>query len=515
MSQITNFFAGLYPLSGLLVIFFTAVWYYQKEKSEPSKFVNFAIGISLVAYLFSFFSNYDAGLSLLFFLVRDFIIYAILIIIFKKSLANNTAVKLFFIVGIVAIIFSLFTDKKAKAPKVADMEAEILFEIKDKDDIEKVEELLEKYNPKIYQAFPQVKDKEITELDNWYVLDIEDENKNKIPNILKDLRKTKLVVGVEINEIYNLSPVENKEVKISGKKSGNKYEIEDAFIDKLWAFEFMDINNLFKFLRKNKVKEKAKIFILDTGIDSEHEDIEDNYLSLNSKYDSDKQGHGTHCAGIACSVSNNKKGIASFNLTNKFTSVTSIKVLNDNGSGTQEGIIDGIIIAADNGADVISMSLGGLRTDRRERAYNQAIKYANKKGAIIVVAAGNENGNAKNHIPASCEGVITVSAVDKKLERASFSNYVNDLKMKVSAPGVNIYSTFPNDKYKALNGTSMATPYVAGIIGIMKALNHKLTTKDVYEILNSTGINTKDTYKTGKFIQVLPAIKSVKKIKSD
>ena len=101
------------------------------------------------------------------------------------------------------------------------------------------------------------------------------------------------------------------------------------------------------------------------------------------------------------------------------------------------------------------MSLGGYSNDERQKAYAEAIKYAKRSGVIIVAAAGNENRNAKNHVPAGCEGVIAVAAIDDQLEKATFSNFISDLKMGIAAPGVGILSTVPGNKYEAWssNGT--------------------------------------------------------------
>ncbi len=387
-----------------------------------------------------------------------------------------------------------------------DKSAELLVDLKDKDQVDKLEDLLKKYNAKVLQAFPQVQDADITELDDYYTVDVEDQS--VVAKIIDEINNSGLADEVEYNETYKLSPIEQKTEESDENSNFKLNSLNDPFVSKLWGFELMDIDNLSSEIVSAKPKKKAKIFILDTGIDADHEDISDNYVSLSKKYDEDTGLHGTHCAGIAGAVSNNKKGIASLNFTGDFTSITSITVL-PGGFGTQEAIIDGIILAADNGADVISMSLGGPSSDKRQRAYEQAIEYANKKGAIIVVAAGNANENALKHVPASCKGVITVSAVDKSLNKASFSNTVEDIELKVAAPGVNIFSTTPNDEYKSLNGTSMATPYVSGLIGLMKSFKPKLTTAEAYRILNSTGIDTKDTRKTGKFIQPYVALSKI------
>ncbi|MEO1654276.1 MAG: S8 family serine peptidase, partial [Bacteroidota bacterium] len=290
------------------------------------------------------------------------------------------------------------------------------------------------------------------------------------------------------------------------------YGVNDPNVDQMWGFEKMNVDKYFRYLRKNKIKpkKKARIAILDTGVDGKHEDLQGNFVSTRPKYDIDKQTHGTHCAGIAAAVSNNGKGVASLSLDQKFVEVTSVKVLSDYGWGTQDDIIRGMIEAADGGADVISMSLGGPARGNARRAYEEAIKYANKSGAIVVVAAGNSNKNARDYIPASCKGVITVSALDNNLNRAKFSNWVSDMEMGIAAPGVDILSTVPGNKYTAYSGTSMATPYVAGLLGIMKSLDPEMDTKKAFNLLKENGFETKDTPKTGKMINPLKTVESIK-----
>ncbi|MEL7424934.1 MAG: S8 family serine peptidase, partial [Bacteroidota bacterium] len=96
-----------------------------------------------------------------------------------------------------------------------------------------------------------------------------------------------------------------------------------------------------------------------------------------------------------------------------------------------------------------------------------------------------------------------------QLQRAGFSNRVNRIEMAVAAPGVGIYSTKPNNTYAAHNGTSMAAPYVSGIIGIMKSVRPSLTNKEAFKILQQTGKNTQDTQNTGKLIQPAAALQAV------
>ncbi len=177
------------------------------------------------------------------------------------------------------------------------------------------------------------------------------------------------------------------------------------------------------------------------------------------------------------------------------------------GSGSQQEIIQGILTAADKGADVLSLSLGGFSTQSRQRAYSQAVKYATDKGAIVVAAAGNSNRDAAGYTPVNAIGMIGVSAIDNELNRADFSNRVGKIGMAVAAPGVGIYSTKPNSTYDSHNGTSMATPFVSGLLGIMKSIHPELTNKEAYKILYNSGIETKDTGNTGRLIQPAGAVR--------
>ena len=251
---------------------------------------------------------------------------------------------------------------------------------------------------------------------------------------------------------------------------------------------------------------EALIAILDTGVDAKHEDLRTNYTSTKKKYDTDPQGHGTHCAGIAAAVSNNGIGIASAAPTPDFVEVTSIKVLSSFGIGTQRGIVNGILEAADLGADVISMSLGGRATPTKQRAYAEAIRYANERGAIVVVAAGNDGGPARQIAPANAEGVITVTALDNLSRKAVFSNTIEGIDMPIAAPGVDILSTWPGNEYKIASGTSMATPYVSGIVGLLKSIRPELTTAEVHRILLESGESLEEVRATGRLVDPVRAL---------
>ncbi|MDX2302796.1 MAG: S8 family serine peptidase [Microscillaceae bacterium] len=518
--------ATLYPFVfiGLLL---SIVWMFYKIFKDQSTFlpnISF-LGASVMYAITLFLTDFSFYYKLLTMLPRDLIAFVVVFL-----LANNlksTRAFYFTAVGIGFAGYLLYSNfvpnafenyfnsqnnQESSQAESLDLasDGELMFDIKNENLLNLIQNALEVYDVTITKAFPNLVHEEYSELEDYYLLDIPNKDQANLKKFIDALYATNAVDWVEENEIVRLSPIESQPTDALRKPID--YGINDPNVDQMWGFEKMQVDEYFKYLRKNNIqaRKKAKIAILDTGVEGLHEDLKGNYVSTKEQYDIDKQTHGTHCAGIAASVSNNALGVASLALNNNFVQVTSIKVLSDYGWGTQDDIIRGILEAADGGADVISMSLGGPARGSARTAYEEAIKYANRAGAIVVVAAGNSNKNAKDYIPASCKGVITVSALDNTLARAKFSNTVEDMKMGIAAPGVDILSTVPGNKYAAYSGTSMATPYVAGLLGIMKSLNPDLNTEKAYQILSSTGMDTQDTRLTGKMIHPLKAVQAVK-----
>jgi len=234
--------------------------------------------------------------------------------------------------------------------------------------------------------------------------------------------------------------------------------------------------------------ESIKIAILDTGVDQDHEDLASKIVA-NKNFSSsgtvdDRYGHGTHVAGIAAASTNNGVGIAGVGYN---CAIMNVKVLDDTGSGYYSWIANGIIWAADNGAKVISMSLGGsLASSTLESAVN----YAWSKGVVLVAAAGND-GKTTPVYPAYYANCIAVAATDQNDVKASWSNYGS--WVDVAAPGVNIFSTLPNHtnkigilNYGSLSGTSMATPQVAGLAGLVWATPYGTSNTNVRSRVEST-----------------------------
>lgn len=208
----------------------------------------------------------------------------------------------------------------------------------------------------------------------------------------------------------------------------------------------------------------VKIAIVDTGIDYDHPDLSGNYVSggkdwVNSDDDPmDDRGHGTHCAGIAAAVMDNNEGVAGV----AQVKLMAEKVLSSQGSGDAVDIANGITHAADNGADIISMSLGGPNP---VSVIENACDYAyDDKGIVIVAASGNDYSSTVSY-PARYSSVIAVGATNQENERCPFSNYGQNLELM--APGKDILSTMLDDVYEYNTGTSMACPHVAGVAALV------------------------------------------------
>ena len=205
------------------------------------------------------------------------------------------------------------------------------------------------------------------------------------------------------------------------------------------------------------------IAILDTGVDLDHPDLADKIrtgvdITHSAGGADDVYGHGTHVAGIAAAMTSNGIGVAGLGYS---STIMNVKVLDDNGMGAYSWIVSGIMWAADNGADIINMSLGAPYASS---ALEDAVNYAWSKGVVVVAAAGN-NGDTTPMYPAYYANCIAVAATDANDARASWSNYGD--WVDVAAPGVSVYSTLKDNSYGYMSGTSMASPLVAGLAALV------------------------------------------------
>lgn len=194
-------------------------------------------------------------------------------------------------------------------------------------------------------------------------------------------------------------------------------------------------------------------------------------------------GHGTHCAGIAAAVTDNNIGVAGVSWNCQFMSV---KVKPDNSPWFTESY-KGIVYAAENGADIISCSFGSFMYSRFRQ---EIIDYVHSLGVIVVAAAGNENHTGRLY-PASYEHVVSVASVHIDDSKAKYSSY--GPAIDISAPGGDghdrIYSTIPENSYKRFSGTSMATPVVAGVCGLVKIANPEWSNDRIIRHLLMTADN--------------------------
>lgn len=209
----------------------------------------------------------------------------------------------------------------------------------------------------------------------------------------------------------------------------------------------------------------VKIAIVDTGVQPDHPDLRGKLLQGydfvdNDNTPSDGNGHGTHVAGIAAAVTNNGIGIAGMA---PLASILPVRVLDNSGSGDLANVARGIVYAAQQGAQVINLSLGAPVSSS---TLESAIQYAWSRGAVIVAAAGNE-GTSRLNYPAAYANVIAVASTNERDQKSGFSNYGQ--WVEVAAPGENILSTYPGGYYAYLSGTSMAAPHVAGLAGLLAA----------------------------------------------
>lgn len=232
------------------------------------------------------------------------------------------------------------------------------------------------------------------------------------------------------------------------------------------------------------------IAVLDTGCQTDHPDLNDRIIggrNFTADFNGDRNifddnnGHGTHVAGIIAASENNE-GVLGMAPQAK---LLILKVLEGNGSGSIQGITSAIYYAIDwqgtagEKVRVISMSLGGPQGSQE---LHDAIIRATNSGILVVCAAGN-TGRQEEQFPGAYNEVVGVGAVDLNKKFASFSTM--NKQVDVVAPGVDIISTYPGNRYAKLSGTSMATPHVTGAAALIinqceKDFERTLTEDEIY-----------------------------------
>ncbi|RDY29784.1 serine protease [Romboutsia weinsteinii] len=274
-------------------------------------------------------------------------------------------------------------------------------------------------------------------------------------------------------EIQLLPYILNREIR--SKKTQAPYGIGMIQAKSIWS--------------KSEKGAGINIAVIDSGCDINHESLKNNIVGVKNFTDedgknqnivTDRVGHGTHVVGtiVANGSNNSVVGVA------PEASIYVLKAIDRTGSGKLSWVVNAIYYAIEKKVDIISMSLGMSSSNEK---LEKAIKEAVNNNILIVCAAGNDgDGSAvdfKYSYPASYVDVISVGAVDKRKKLATFSNA--NLVIDVVAPGVDIISTFPNNQFASLSGTSMAAPHVSGSLALLKNWGQKefqrnLTQEEIY-----------------------------------
>lgn len=353
---------------------------------------------------------------------------------------------IFGILAVLAILLSVWiTSKNSTSDSFADKQ--LIVKFVDDTPIEKIEEINKKMKCTLLD--------ENTDLGIQVI-----QSKRSVKRMLKKYNKFAEIEYVEPNYIYKAS-----------------YQPNDTYFSYQYAPNKMEIPSAWDIAQSNST---IKIAIVDTGVQLNHPDLVNKLLP---GYDfvnrdtspEDGNGHGTHVAGIAAAMTNNTRGVAGIA---PLASILPVRVLDNNGSGLLSDIANGIIYAVNQGAQVINLSLGGAQG---ATTLQNAIDYAWSRGAVIVAAAGN-NGVSTPTYPANYSNVIAVASTDSADRKSSFSNYGR--WVEVAAPGSNILSTYTGSYYAYLDGTSMASPQVAGLAALLAGQGRSNT--EIRSIIQNT-----------------------------
>ncbi len=245
---------------------------------------------------------------------------------------------------------------------------------------------------------------------------------------------------------------------------------------------------------KETMGKGIKVGVIDTGVDYNHEDLKGRIVkaaNFTKEPDIDTNGHGTHVCGIIAANKNNIGVVGVAPLCDLYVA----KAFDEKGNAHTNSIYQSIMWLISEGVDVINMSYSSNAPEEMERF---AVDECIKRGIVTVAAAGNNGGKNSIMYPAKYDGVVAVTAVDINKKHAEFSSAGNEAY--IAAAGTKIISTYKNNSYAVLSGTSMATPLITGAVALLqskalKRFGRKLTIDEMNTVL---GIYADDINNNGK-----------------
>jgi subtilisin family serine protease len=298
--------------------------------------------------------------------------------------------------------------------------------------------------------------------------------------------KKKKYTQDDVNKIKSDDPALMQAVNIAKQMYGFGLISLSQAIDEINK----EIKNFADLLSGDNLKTNYRTPLNDNAQDFTTRGYGDNKVGHTEK----DEAHGSHVTGIIGAVRNNGKGMNGVATNVKLMAIRAVP----DGDEYDKDVALAIRYAVDNGAKVINASFGKSYSPNKQWVFD-AIKYAAEKDVLIVHAAGNDGKNidkggnypndSEDFITEISDNVLTIGALSEKYNKqlpADFSNY-GKLNVDIFAPGVQIYSTFPEDKYESIGGTSMASPGAAGVAVLIRSYYPKLTASQVKHIIMNSG----------------------------
>lgn len=316
----------------------------------------------------------------------------------------------------------------------------------------------------------------------------------------KDRENFKTEVKTKLNQ-YKLLVWD--ETLFDNVKNFNDPKLNDNSTN--WYLKTINIDRAWNQTTGNK---NIIIAVIDNGFDLNHPELKDksikpyNVIDKTTNVSPSNENHGTHVTSTIIAKGNNNQGLVGICPDCSFMP---IKVEDQNGMMSNTYIIDAILYAIKNKADVINLSLGmqipsgvniplqdqkdyiNSSAKDEEEFWDDLFNYANEKNVTCVLAAGNSNIMTGFDPFQRSKNTIKVGAIDKNQNKASFSNFGPNTT--IYAPGTNIYGAKPGNSYEILQGTSMAAPIVSGFVGLLKSMNKNLTNQQIISIINRNSVS--------------------------